>query len=169
MQTNLESAVKNVYHLFVNTRPFQLTQSYTERNEAGEPVGETNTWDEEVLRGVWMSNIVNPSERTELEIKIRPQQLRKMNLSSPMFDDVMEMFFENKKDLQSGKKYMIVETLSLPKARRNGDKEGVSDLLTPVLSGLKIAESNQQDLDFIERVLASNATPEGVDTENAAV
>lgn len=157
MQTNLESAVKNTFHLFMATEPLESTRSFVERNEAGEPVGEEITWDEQVLRGIWMTNQMNPSKNTELEISVRPNQIKSTHPGAPKFSDVLKTFIYNKEALESGKKYIIAHTVNIPRERRSGDKEGISDTLVPVLTGIEVVNSNEADLQFIERVLAAKA------------
>lgn len=158
MQTNLEGAVKNTFHLFMANEPLESTRSYVERNKAGEPVGDEITWDEQVLRGIWLTNQMNPNKNTELEISVRPNQIKSTHPNAPKFSDVLKTFIYNKEALESGKKYVIAHTVSVPKERRSGDKEGIFDTLVPVLTGIELADSNPADLEFIERVMAAKST-----------
>lgn len=157
MQTNLEGAVKNTFHLFMATEPLETTRTYVEKNEAGEPVGDEISWDEQVLRGIWMTNQMNPNKNTELEISVRPNQIKSTHPNAPKFSDVLKTFIYNKEALESGSKYVIAHTVSVPRERRSGDKEGISDTLVPVLTGLELVDANPADKEFIERVMAAKA------------
>lgn len=157
MQTNLEGAVKNTFHLFMANEPLESTRSFVEKNEAGEPVGEEITWDEQVLRGIWLTNQMNPNKNTELEISVRPNQIKSTHPNAPKFSDVLKTFIYNKEALETGKKIAIVSTVSVPRERRSGDKEGIADSLVPVLTGIELADANTADVEFIERVLAAKA------------
>lgn len=165
MQTNLHNTLVNTFLLHVNTKPLQTPVSWQEKDADDNPIGEKRTWTEETLRGVLLTNVLNPKKPTEIEIGIRTTQMHSLfEQPTPNYGDILEAYFENKADFISGKKLLKATVMQMPRVNRTGDKANVATSFTPVLTGFEVVDAGKDDLEYIEH-MASLDNEEGQEVE----
>lgn len=169
MQPNLVTALTNTFALFVSTEPMENQRSFQETDEQGRAVGDAVNWDEQVLRGVFMTNAFAKDKNTELEIQIRPSQIKSIAPEAARFGNLLKDYLRNENDLRTGKKHIIAKTVNMPREVRSGDKNGLSTTLTPILLSYEIVESSPKDVEFIESVLSARNTQGQVATEQSQI
>jgi hypothetical protein len=165
MQKDLNQTVKEIL-LFVHREPTDVTRNFVEKDADGNAVRDVN-FNEQTLRGIWMTTAFGTSV-IDMEIQVRPEQVKSMFPDAPKFSDIFRTYLRAEDAFASGKKLILARVSNQPRVQKTGDKAGVTTVLVPVLVGYEIVEAKDEDIKFIEALLATQNKTSVPDTTSEA-